>query len=692
MIIQKIWTKINFKIIYISIFFSFFFLIILNFDNEIKKAYYYIVKKNHSSFNNLSLNFNNISQIPNIKLKISKKNFIHLNKINYNTENYSENNNWKKISFYDEHDKFYKGKFKSHGAAPDGHKSGLHISIRVKLPKNISLYGTRDFSLFVKNRLLNRHFTNLYFANSLGLIKRDFFPINIGINSNEYKPYVFVYLLNDRYMERIGKQSFKIIKNKIEKSSSSIKSIYNDKFFLKDYTLIANTDINNKVKDAINNKTSKIRKQLDENNFNFINSNFDIDYLARFDALRTLLGWEGHGFVSGNFYHAYNITNGKFYPIVTFDYNSTKLIKNHNPRLNFDTNSLNLLTNNYKDNDVLRYKKLLTYLNKDEKFIFKKKKYLHNIITNKKDILNGYKNFLKERGVKLNKNNYSLILSNFDYISENLFNKKNFQEELSIKKNSLLKKKEIIINKNMVFKEDLTINKDQVLKISSDINLTFINSSLVIHGSIETDDNRQIFNFQNNGGIYISCNENSLVKLSNLEINRGYSNVMNGIYFQGGLSVYNCENTKLINIKIYNSQAEDSININNSNFEAENITMENNLGDYLDIDNSTGVINGIFFVNNLKKSFGDGIDFSFSDVRLKDIYLTGFNDKALSIGENSKIFISDALIKNSKFGIALKDNSMINKTGVKFKDNVNNEVNYIKKHFYTTDRYLDENR
>lgn len=167
---------------------------------------------------------------------------------------------------------------------------------------------------------------------------------------------------------------------------------------------------------------------------------------------------------------------------------------------------------------------------------------------------------------------------------------------------------------------------------------------------------------------------------------------MNGIYFQGGLSVYNCENTKLINIKIYNSQAEDSININNSNFEAENITMENNLGDYLDIDNSTGVINGIFFVNNLKKSFGDGIDFSFSDVRLKDIYLTGFNDKALSIGENSKIFISDALIKNSKFGIALKDNSMINKTGVKFKDNVNNEVNYIKKHFYTTDRYLDENR
>ena len=244
----------------------------------------------------------------------------------------------------------------------------------------------------------------------------------------------------------------------------------------------------------------------------------------------------------------------------------------------------------------------------------------------------------------------------------------------------------------MVFKEDLTINKDQVLKISSDINLTFINSSLVIHGSIETDDNRQIFNFQNNGGIYISCNENSLVKLSNLEINRGYSNVMNGIYFQGGLSVYNCENTKLINIKIYNSQAEDSININNSNFEAENITMENNLGDYLDIDNSTGVINGIFFVNNLKKSFGDGIDFSFSDVRLKDIYLTGFNDKALSIGENSKIFISDALIKNSKFGIALKDNSMINKTGVKFKDNVNNEVNYIKKHFYTTDRYLDENR
>ena len=374
MITLKTWTKINFKIISILILIFIFSLLIFNSNSLIKKSFYHIIKKNNSSFKNLSLNFENTSQIPNLKLKISKKNFIHLNKINHNEVNYSKNNNWKKISFYDEYDNFYKGKFKSHGASPDGHKSGLHISTRIKLPKDTSLYGTRDFSLFVKNRLLNRHFTNLYFANLLDLVKRDFFPINLGINSNDYEPYIFVYWLNDRYMERIGKQSYKIIKNKIEKSSSSIKSIYNDKFFLKDYTLISNREINNKIKDSINSKTFQIRKKLDENNFNFINSNFDLDYLARFDALRTLLGWEGHGFVSGNFYHVYNITNGKFYPIVTFDYNSTQLIKNHNSKLSFNTNTLNLLSNNYKDQDVLRYRKLLTYLNKDEEFILKKKK------------------------------------------------------------------------------------------------------------------------------------------------------------------------------------------------------------------------------------------------------------------------------------------------------------------------------
>ena len=244
----------------------------------------------------------------------------------------------------------------------------------------------------------------------------------------------------------------------------------------------------------------------------------------------------------------------------------------------------------------------------------------------------------------------------------------------------------------MVFKKDLIVKKNQILKINSDINLTFINSSLIIHGSIKTDKNNQNFKFLNNGGIYISCSENSQVDLSNLQINGGYSSVINGIYFQGGLSIYNCKNMKLNKIKAYNSLAEDAININNSNFEIYNLSMENNLGDYLDIDNSTGSISGGSFVNSLKNSTGDGIDFSFSEVKLQDIYLSGLNDKALSVGENSKIKIRDSIIKNSKLGIALKDNSKINKNKIIFKNNEQDEMKYIKKHFYTTNKYLNDHK
>ena len=72
--------------------------------------------------------------------------------------------------------------------------------------------------------------------------------------------------------------------------------------------------------------------------------------------------------------------------------------------------------------------------------------------------------------------------------------------------------------------------------------------------------------------------------------------------------------------------------------------------------------------------------------------MSGLNDKALSVGENSKIKIRDSIIKNSKLGIALKDNSKINKNKIIFKNNEQDEMKYIKKHFYTTNKYLNDHK
>ena len=79
----------------------------------------------------------------------------------------------------------------------------------------------------------------------------------------------------------------------------------------------------------------------------------------------------------------------------------------------------------------------------------------------------------------------------------------------------------------------------------------------------------------------------------------------------------------------------------------------------LDIDFSKGTINN----TTIKNSSNDGLDISGSEIKVKKIIIENANDKALSVGEKSKIYIDKINIKDSFIGIASKDSSY---TKVKF--------------------------
>ena len=86
------------------------------------------------------------------------------------------------------------------------------------------------------------------------------------------------------------------------------------------------------------------------------------------------------------------------------------------------------------------------------------------------------------------------------------------------------------------------------------------------------------------------------------------------------------------------------------------------------------IINSKFLMSN-----NDAIDFSGSDVILKDIYIDGSGDKAISVGEGSVLTAKDILIENSNIGVANKDDSTVKLENIKI-----NKVNiglaaYIKK-------------
>ena len=73
----------------------------------------------------------------------------------------------------------------------------------------------------------------------------------------------------------------------------------------------------------------------------------------------------------------------------------------------------------------------------------------------------------------------------------------------------------------------------------------------------------------------------------------------------------------------------------------------------MDIDFSKGSINNML----IKNSLNDGLDISGSNIKVTNIVIENADDKALSVGENSKINIDKIKIKDSFIGIASKDSS-----------------------------------
>ncbi len=114
-----------------------------------------------------------------------------------------------------------------------------------------------------------------------------------------------------------------------------------------------------------------------------------------------------------------------------------------------------------------------------------------------------------------------------------------------------------------------------------------------------------------------------------------------------------------------NNYSEDYVNFIQSNFIVKNSKFLNIYGDSIDSDYSTGRIDNSTFL----KLSNDALDFSGSDISMNNIKITSAKDKALSVGENSKVHGSNISILNSEIGIASKDSSSVNLSNVNLSNN-----------------------
>lgn len=248
---------------------------------------------------------------------------------------------------------------------------------------------------------------------------------------------------------------------------------------------------------------------------------------------------------------------------------------------------------------------------------------------------------------------------------------------------NIFRNKDLILKGNTIIERPIRI-KNANLIIEKGTNILMKNNSFIVldNGNLSINGTKELpvnIASPNNywGGIYIKNSKYS--KIENLNIkNIDFFNDYKNLYFlTGAINFYN-SNVEIINLNLSNVIAEDGINFIKSNTKLKNINIDGTKSDGIDFDFSEGKIENIF-VSSVK---GDGLDFSGSKFSINDSYFENILDKAISIGERSKISINNTLIKNSEIAIAVKDGSTLNLRDFSFVENSKDVTGYLKKPFY----------
>lgn len=217
-----------------------------------------------------------------------------------------------------------------------------------------------------------------------------------------------------------------------------------------------------------------------------------------------------------------------------------------------------------------------------------------------------------------------------------------------------------------VCKDHLYIASNQKLKISPGAEILFDrNSTFVSEGEIHflgtktdpiiissSDDTWAGFLLANAAGNSVFEN----VKFSNVSgIGKGPNPqgiTQNGWTLTGGITIYNSM-VKFRNCSFSNFTTEDALNIISSSFTLSDCHFSNHYSDAFDGDFVTGKITNCSFSN----ISGDGVDFSGSAANLRNCSFKDISDKAISVGESSRVKVMNCKIEDVSFGVVSKDMS-----------------------------------
>ena len=122
----------------------------------------------------------------------------------------------------------------------------------------------------------------------------------------------------------------------------------------------------------------------------------------------------------------------------------------------------------------------------------------------------------------------------------------------------------------------------------------------------------------------------------------------------GGVTIYEGE-VSLRNCSFINARSEDALNLIRCNFEIDGILIDKTFSDGFDADFCTGKLKNSIF----RATGNDCIDFSGSEIDIEACEIFDSGDKGISGGESSILKVRNCSINNAYIGVAAKDKSFI---------------------------------
>ncbi len=437
---------------------------------------------------------------------------------------------------------------------------------------------------------------------------------------------------------------------------------------------------------------------------------FDPDYIARFEMLRQLLGASPGFLMEDNIRFIYNIHDGKFYPIL----DESNL---YNMQMSRKNKTFKLLRKQIKKNPLIKEKK---------------RNYIFKLAENYETIFGHYKLLEKQysNGNSSSLHNRLRVKLISGYFENNVYNKLKqfktnrltggddpgfFLNETSgnKKENSACPYKPIVTaksggyldqmllapkivkgkygNLNLKFRKDnriilkkgdytiketvfipmgyvLEIEAGTVIRMGSKV--SFISySPLLILGTKEEPVVIKALKKKKPFGVWAvkgMGEEISIVEY--LDFSGGSSAFVAGCFYPAGLNFFEMK-VEIKNSQIHHTYGHDGLNVKRGLVLLENNRFYSNAIDHAALDFCKGVVIDNRFIDDAVSRNGDALDLSGSEFFVANNLFANFLDKGLCIGEKSKCFLYNNVIRQNRIGIASKNQARVMVMNNRFYDN-----------------------